>query len=157
MKTIKIVVEFEKQLFKIRVQDTCTVASLQIKLRKHLKMNCEEACFIFFKIPYMFGTKERLYPSSKLISEIQYENYDVSKYGVMNVVVLKESTFGALNKAFVKAKIKKEKNLFCSVITYSYYGLYHWDETKIHDTIEIATEYLLKERCNGHLSIEVSE
>ena len=157
MKTIKIVANFENKQFKIRVQDTCTVAALQIKLRKYLKMNSEEACFIFFKIPYMFGRKERLFPASKLISEIQYQYYEISKNGVLEVVVLKESTFGSLNRSFVKAKIQKEKNLFCSVVTYSYYGLYHWDETKIHDTLELATEYLLKERCNGHLSIEIGE
>jgi hypothetical protein len=157
MKTIKICANFENKIFKIRVQDTCTVAGLQIKLRKYLKMTDTEACFIFFKLPHFYGYREKLFQASKLIVDIQRENYDVSKNGTLEVKVLKESTFGSLNRSFVKAKIKKEKNLFCSVITYSYYGLYHWNEQKIHDTLELATEYLLKERCNGHLSIEIGE
>lgn len=155
MKTIKIVVEFEEKLFKVRVPDTCTISGLQIKLRKHLKMTDTEACFIFFKIPYMFGTKEKLFPAAKLISEIQYENYDVSKYGVMNVVVLKESTFGAWNKGFCSAKIEKKKELFVVTITWSWYAIVTWTVVEVFNNLEEAKSYVLKERCAGGLTLSL--
>lgn len=58
---------------------------------------------------------------------------------------------------FVSAKIKKQKNLYITIITYSYYGLYRFTEKEIHNTYELAAEYMLKERCNGCLSLELEE
>jgi len=58
---------------------------------------------------------------------------------------------------FVKCRIQKKKELYCAIITYSFYGLYHFDEVTIHETMELATAYLLRERCSGHLSLDVGE
>ena len=63
----------------------------------------------------------------------------------------------ALSKMFVKCRIQKKKELYCAIITYSFYGLYHFDEVTIHETMELATAYLLRERCSGHLSLDVGE
>ena len=57
----------------------------------------------------------------------------------------------AWSKAFVKAKIEKKKSLYVATITYSYFGLYHFTEVQVCDTLEEAERILLKERCSGHL------
>ena len=59
----------------------------------------------------------------------------------------------AWSRMFIKAKIIKKKTLFCAIITYSYYGLYHYDDMSIHDSIEEAKAHLLAVRCDGHLVV----
>lgn len=59
-----------------------------------------------------------------------------------------------LSRQFVKAKIQEKKGLFIAIITYSYYGIYWYDEISIHDTLELATSHLLRIRCQGLLVLE---
>ena len=58
------------------------------------------------------------------------------------------------SKSFVKAKIEKKKSLFVATITYSYFGLYHYDVLNVFETLEQAEHYLLYERCNGVIEIK---
>jgi len=57
------------------------------------------------------------------------------------------------SKSFVKAKIEKKKGLFVATITYSYFGLYHYDVLNVFESLEKAEHYLLYERCNGVIEI----
>lgn len=61
------------------------------------------------------------------------------------------------NRSFVKCKIQEKKGLYIAIITYSYYGLYWFDEISIHDTLEIATSYLLRIRCGGLIVMETEK
>ena len=63
----------------------------------------------------------------------------------------------ALSRMFVKARIEKKKNLYVAAITYSYYGLYHYDVLNVFDTLQAAEHYLLYERCGGVLEINEEE
>jgi len=56
-----------------------------------------------------------------------------------------------ISRGFVKAKIEKKKGLYVATITYSWYGIYHFDEVMVCETLEEAERILLKERCSGHL------
>jgi len=154
---IKILVNFrngtEWQNFKIQVADNCTVGHLIVKLRKFIKIKPEEACFCFFCYSGFFGKKEKIFHNNKLLIEIQSELC----MEVLEVKLLLENTFGALSKMFVKARIEHRQSVFCAIITWSYYGIYHYDELSVHNTMVEATEHLLKIRCNGCLSLENSE
>jgi len=90
-------VKFDDRTFKIKVADPCTVASLQLKIRKFLKLSEYEALFLFFEFEsYGFtGNKQRqrLYNGNKLVSDILREN----SVEVLNITVLRENTFGAYN------------------------------------------------------------
>jgi len=68
--------------------------------------------------------------------------------------VCRESVFGAWNKAFVKAGIKKIGNAYVAKITYSFFGLYHYEELEAFPTLQEAKDFILKQRTDGHLSIE---
>jgi hypothetical protein len=59
-----------------------------------------------------------------------------------------------LSKMFIKAEIKKQNSIYVVLITYSYYGLYHYDKLSTHDTLLEAKEKVLIERCSGFLSIK---
>ena len=59
----------------------------------------------------------------------------------------------ALNRMFVKARIEERSGIYVAVITYSFYGVYHYDEVSVHDNLNDATEHLLKQRCNGSLTL----
>jgi hypothetical protein len=146
MSHIKIVVTFEKREFKIKVTRDTTVGMLMIKIRKFLKLRPEQGLFLFW--PRRFRS-DALYPASKLLCEIQSDPAQV-----LQCNLLRENCFGTLSKMFVKARIEERSGLFCAVITWSYYGLYHYDEVSIHSNINEATEHLLKIRCNGCLSLE---
>jgi len=63
----------------------------------------------------------------------------------------------AWSKGFIKAKIQEKQGLFVAVITWSYYGIYYFDEISIHKSLNEATEHLLKVRCDGKLSLEKDE
>jgi hypothetical protein len=67
---------------------------------------------------------------------------------------IKESTFGAVNRMFVSASIKTQNSIYIVRIKYSFYGLFHFEEISTHTSLESAKEYILHERCSGHLSIE---
>ena len=140
---------FESRQFKIKVTRETTIGMLMIKIRKFLKLKPEEACFLFW--PRRFRSSV-MYPGSKLLSDIQTEPLQT-----LQCNLLRENTFGALSKMFVKARIEQRQGLFCAVITFSYYGLYHYDEVSIHNTLQEATEHLLKIRCNGCLSLETEK
>jgi hypothetical protein len=56
-------------------------------------------------------------------------------------------------KSFIKAKIQKKKELYVATITYSYYGLYHYDVLSVFNTLQEAEHYLLYERCGGVIEI----
>lgn len=152
MDTVKIRVTFGENKWNIQVVKDCTVAQLMFKLRKYAKLQKQEAIFLFFKTHGLFA-RERLYPNNKVMSEIQQE----LKLKILNVEMLKENTFGAMSKMFVKCRIEQRKQLYCAIITYSFYGLYHFDEISVHETLEQATAYLLRERCSGHLSLDVEK
>ena len=147
---IKVIVHAFDREFKIQT-DGGTVACLQIKLRKYLKIHPAGAMFLFFKQPkYLLGIKtgykEVLYPNGMLLSDIPGRPLLCS--------VLKENCFGAWSKGFVKAKIMQKKSLFVACITWSYYGLYHYDEMSVHESLIEAQEHLLKLRCDGKLILE---
>ena len=79
---VKIFVVHEEQEVKIRVGDDCTVAQLQYKIRRYLKIDDTTAIFLFFK--GSFGLT--LHPGGKLLSAIGQTLY---------VSVLHENCFGA--------------------------------------------------------------
>lgn len=53
---------------------------------------------------------------------------------------------------FIKCKIEKKKNLFVATMTYSFYGMYYYNEIKVYETLEDAEKALLWERCSGLIS-----
>ena len=61
----------------------------------------------------------------------------------------------ALSKMFVKAEIQPMSNgaIFVAKITYSFYGLYHYDVVSTHATLEEARNHILAERCGGFLVV----
>ena len=61
-----------------------------------------------------------------------------------------------LSRMFIKASIKKMKSIYVCNITYSYYGLYHYNIITTHETLEEAKNDILIRRCNGLLNIEVN-
>ena len=60
-----------------------------------------------------------------------------------------------LSKMFIKCSISEKKSLFVTTITYSFYGIYYYDEIDIHETLSDAKDYLLNIRMNGHLSLDI--
>ncbi len=153
MSHVKIVVEFDSREFRVKVLPETTVGQLMYKIRKHLVLRPEEALFLFFRYDGLFRTTEEIHAVSRTLGQIREAN----QMDVQYVRVLRESTFGALSKMFVKARIEKKKSLFCAICTYSYYGLYHYDTVTVHETLELATSHLLQERCGGHLSLDVGD
>jgi hypothetical protein len=58
------------------------------------------------------------------------------------------------NKMFVKASILKKKDLFIAIITWSYYGISHYEKFDVFETLVDAEKYILLERTNGALTYE---
>jgi hypothetical protein len=58
------------------------------------------------------------------------------------------------NKMFVKALIINKKELFIAIITWSYYGLSHYKDINIFETLVEAEKHILLERTNGALAYE---
>lgn len=54
-----------------------------------------------------------------------------------------------LSKQFIKAKIEEKNGLFITTLTYSWYGIYHYQEVNVFSTIVEAERYMLHERCGG--------
>ena len=153
MAFVKLKVNFKEHKWNVKMTKDTTVCQLQYKLRQLAKIQPAEALFLFFEYDGLLGMKEVTHAQSKLLTDIQYEH----KQDILIVNVLQENAFGAWSKMFVKARIEQRKSLFCAVVTWSYYGLYHYDEVSIHNNINEATEHLLKIRCNGCLSLESDE
>jgi len=63
----------------------------------------------------------------------------------------------AWSRSFVKAKIEKKRELYVATLTYSYYGLYHYDVLNVFSTLQEAEHYLLYERCGGVIQIVEEE
>lgn len=55
---------------------------------------------------------------------------------------------------FVKASILKKKDLFIAIITWSYYGISHYEKFDVFETLVDAEKYILLERTNGALTYE---
>ena len=62
-----------------------------------------------------------------------------------------------LSKQFVKAKIEEKNGLFITTLTYSWYGIYHFQEVNVFNTIEEAERYMLHERCQGLISYKLKD
>jgi hypothetical protein len=135
-------VKYEDKKFNIKVQQETTVAMLQIKLRAFLKVNEAEALFLFISVA---SGRECLYNNNKLLIDIGSE---------LTVSVCKENAFGTWSKMFIKASISQKKGLFICVVTWSYYGLYYFEEVSVHDTMESAKDCILTLRTAGHLTYE---
>ena len=61
------------------------------------------------------------------------------------------------SRQFIKAKIEEKKGLFVATITYSYFGLYYYNEVTVSETIQEAEKLLLKERCSGKIAYELEK
>lgn len=154
---IRCIIDFrngtEWRTFKIRVVPDTTVAVLLIKLRKYIHIRDHDGVFMFFQYKGFICKKERLYAGHVLLSDIQQQ----LGTEILDIKLMQENTFGALSRMFVKARIEQRQNVFCAIITWSYYGVYHYDELSVHNTMNEATEHLLKVRCNGCLSLETKD
>ena len=150
MTQTKCIIKYKNREFKIKVTDPCTVAMLQLKIRKYLKLTEVEACFLFFEIGVF--TREVLYAGNKLVSEIaRYNNVDV-----LIVNVLQENTFGSLDRRFISATITEMGNssAWCLRIKYSFYNLYDFTEVYVFKSQQECERKLLTERCHNFLTIK---
>jgi hypothetical protein len=152
METVKIRVNYGENKWQIKVPKECTVASLMYKLRRYAKLSEHDAIFLLFRAEG-WVIKTRMFVGTRTMEEIQ----QATRLEILEVDMLRESTFGTLSKMFVKCRIEQRKQLYCAIITYSFYGLYHFDEMSVHETLEQATAHLLRERCSGHLSLDVEK
>jgi hypothetical protein len=58
------------------------------------------------------------------------------------------------NKMFVKASILKKKELFIAIITWSYYGISHYEIFEVFESLVEAEKWILLERTHGALTYE---
>lgn len=122
----------------LKMRGRHTIGHLLARMRRHVHIEPQEAIFLF--------TPEGIsYPNSKLLSELKQP---------IVFKMLKENSFGALSRMFVSANIKAQNNIFIVRITYSYYGIYHYDDVTTHETLESAKDHVLTKRCGGHLVVE---
>ena len=141
--SIRCVVKYNDMTFKVKIVRETTVGQLMIKIRAFIHIAGSESIYIFIN--------NKFYCGNVLLSEIEKGNE------VLNVVLTKESTFGAWSRLFVKATIKELKGLFCTCVSWSYYGLYTYEEMDVHESLELAKDHILKLRTDGHLSIELKK
>ena len=127
---IRCVCQFGEKTFKICVGQTCTIGGLMHKLRKYIQLNEAEAMFLFID--------NEFYSNSKLLSDLG---------SVLTVTIRTESTYGSMNKQFVKASIVTQKGLFICRCVWSWYNLYEYEDVSIHNTAEEAKSHLIKLRC----------
>jgi hypothetical protein len=139
--SIKCDVTYADMKFKVRVSQQTTIAQLMIKLRKFIEINDSESLFVF--------VGNRFYCGNVFLIDIPGAD------GGLNVTLSKENCFGTLNKGFVKASIKKMKDLYVVCITWSWYHLSHWDEVNVFEDLMEAKTFILKERCAGGLSMDL--
>lgn len=145
---IRCIIQYDGRKVRIMVDDTITVATLIIKIRNYLKLIPEEAIFLFFQ----GEDGEKLYPNSKPLQEIASD----LRLKVLQINVCKESTFGEMDKRFVKAVICELAggNAWSLRITYSFYGLYEYCEVWVYKTQLECERRLSIERCRGYLTIK---
>lgn len=149
MSQTKILVKFKDREFKIKVQNPCSVGSLQLKIRRYLKLTPLEAVFLFFQVGY-FG-REVLVSGDRLVSSINNDGGDV-----LVVKVLLENTFGTLDRRFLSATISElgSSSAWCLRIKYSFYNLYDFTEVYVFKSQQECERKLLVERTHGFLSIK---
>ena len=90
MDYVKILACFCGTTYKLKLNARVTVAGLQIKLRKFLKMGESEALFIFWECG--FFSSKKLYPSNTTMGAIAQEN---PHFDPLNCFVYKENCFGS--------------------------------------------------------------
>jgi len=141
---VKIVLKYEEKSYNIKVVNTTTVAQLQFKIRKLVKIQECDAMFIFFTYSSFTGNKQKLYAQNKLLTDIQIEQCKQ----VLEAEVLLENCFGELNSRFLKAQIKELKDGLCWTlkIEYSYYNLYTYPATFVFKSMEECIRKLAIER-----------
>ena len=61
-----------------------------------------------------------------------------------------------LHRMFIKAKIECMKSLYIATITYSYYGIYHFEEVDVFESIVDAEKHLLFKRCGGLIQYDIN-
>ena len=64
------------------------------------------------------------------------------------------------SKNFIRANIdpiKKDGSVWVAVITYSYFGIYYYTDTKYFESKSEAKEWVCDERCDGRLVINLSQ
>ena len=149
MAHIRCEVELDDRTFKIKLSQDCTVSQLMIKIRAYLKLKPEQAYYLFFEQKGLIYNTERLYTNSKTLGEVK----TASGLETQKIRLLRDSTFGTWTRSFVKARIEERKGIYVSILTFSYLGLYHFDEVACHNSLAEAQEHMLKERCNGCLSL----
>ena len=116
-----------------------------IKLRQHFTILPEEAMFLFFD--------GRLYAVSRHLREIRAVlNKKNDRDRPLNVELLKENTYGmGWSKLFIKASVVQKKSLFVARITWSWFGMSHYDEIEVFETLQEANLWILRLRTDGHL------
>jgi hypothetical protein len=131
-------IKFKGKEIKLKMKPRHTIGVLMARIRRHIQLESHEAIFLF-------TPDNKQYPMSKTLGSL-------SRPVVFEAI--KESTFGAVNRMFVSASIKTQNSIYIVRIKYSFYGLFHFEEISTHTSLESAKEYILHERCSGHLSIE---
>lgn len=153
--TIKIKVSFSYQgektrIWNIKVRNDTDVFTLMYKLRKFLKLKDCEAIFLFFVYDGLFYKKDKLYPTNKLLKDIQNELCMEMLY----VKVMLENVYGNLDARFLMADIEEINTVWVLKITYSYYNLYSYTSVFILKTLDEAIKKLAVERCDERLTIK---
>lgn len=59
-----------------------------------------------------------------------------------------------LNKRFVRADVREVRpSVWLAKITYSYFGMYEYEESNISNSVNDALRWIANERCGGELQI----
>ena len=150
MTQTKCIVKFGGREFRIRVIDPCSVSALQHKIRRYLKLDPTQACFLFFEMGYF--NRERMFSGSKLVSQIMVENYG-AEFLIVNVLL--ENTFGSLDRRFISATITELANsgAWTLKVKYSFYNLYEYSDIFVYKSQQECERKLLVERTHGYLTI----
>jgi len=146
---VKCAVTLDDRDFLIKVPAETSVAALQHKIRTYLKISPEEAVFLFFEYNSLFTTHETLHAGIRLMGQIR----DGNGLDIQKILVCRENTFGTWARVFVKGRVEERRGVYVALITYSYFSIYPFDDVSVHDTLHEAQEHLLRERCNGCLSL----
>lgn len=137
----KLIIESKLQLPRTRmsVPHTVTVGHLMHMIRNMVKMAPEEALYMYIE--------GRMCATHTLIKDIPGKR-------PLHVEVCAENTFGEWSQMFVKARIVKVGNAYKTIITYSWYGISHFDRVDVFATLPEAKDHVLRERCGGKIYIE---
>jgi hypothetical protein len=127
---IRCTCHFKEKTFKICVGQTCTIGGLMHKLRNYIQLNEAEAMFLFID--------NKFYSNSKFLSDLG---------NILTITIRTESTYGSMDRQFIKASIVTQKGLFICRCVWSWYGLYEYEDVSIHNSDEEAKSYLIKLRC----------